>query len=204
RRPAASAARHRGLPPAPQPVLPGWQPHQPKAICAPAAMALNLRARPQLIDKVGAARPPPRRSRQLPAAAGAEPEEVSFMLSDRYGNGLTSSSRPACDAYVAAVDLLLAASPGAEAAFHRAIACDPRLAVAHVGLARALQLRAQPEAAKAAIAGALELSDGLSARGRGHVEGMNLVIHGKSAPGLGAGRRPLCGHSRGAMGRGAL
>jgi len=121
------------------------------------------------------------------------------MLSDRYGNGLTSSSRPACDAYVAAVDLLLAASPGAEAAFHRAIACDPRLAVAHVGLARALQLRAQPEAAKAAIAGALELSDGLSARERGHVEVMNLVINGKSAPALAAARAHLGDYPRDAM-----
>jgi hypothetical protein len=58
------------------------------------------------------------------------------MLTDRYGNRLTSASSEARDAYVAAVDLLLSANPGAEQQFRRAIASDPGLAVAHAGLGR--------------------------------------------------------------------
>lgn len=113
------------------------------------------------------------------------------MLSDRYGNGLTTASGAARDAYVAAVDLLLSANPGAEQAFERAIAFDPGLAVAHAGLARALQIQARPQAAKAAIARGLELAPGLSARERGHLEAFGLLIEGKAVEALAAARQHL-------------
>ena len=113
------------------------------------------------------------------------------MLSDRYGNGLTTASGAARDAYVAAVDLLLSANPGAEQAFERAIAFDAGLAVAHAGLARALQIQARPQAAKAAIARGLELAPGLSARERGHLEAFGLLIEGKAVEALAAARQHL-------------
>ena len=65
------------------------------------------------------------------------------MLQDRYGFALTTASTEARDAYVAGVDLSLSANHGAEEAFRRAIACDEGLAVAHVALARTLQVAAQ-------------------------------------------------------------
>ena len=46
------------------------------------------------------------------------------MLTDRYGYEVTTASADARDAYVAGVDLLLAAADGAEQDFRRAIACD--------------------------------------------------------------------------------
>src|SRR5215510_1893463 len=121
------------------------------------------------------------------------------MLSDRYGNRLSSASAAACDAYVTAVDLLLSANAGAEEAFERAIAVDPGLALAHAGLARALQIKAQPQAAKAAIARGLELAPGLSARERGQLEAFDLLIQGKAAEALAAARQHLDDYPRDAM-----
>jgi tetratricopeptide (TPR) repeat protein len=121
------------------------------------------------------------------------------MLSDRYGNRLSSASAAARDAYVAGVDLLLSANSGAEQAFARAIACDPGLAVAHAGLARCLQLTARPKEAKAAIARAIELSADLSARERGHVQALGLLINGSSAEALAAARAHLDDYPRDAM-----
>jgi tetratricopeptide (TPR) repeat protein len=121
------------------------------------------------------------------------------MLSDRYGNGLSTASAAARDAYVMAVDLLLSANLGAEQAFARAIACDPGLAVAHAGLARCLQLMARPQEAKAALAPAMALAAELSARERGHVQALGLLINGRSAEALAAARAHLDDYPRDAM-----
>ena len=121
------------------------------------------------------------------------------MLSDRYGNRLSSASAAARDAYVTGVDLLLSANAGAEQAFEGAIACDPGLAVAHAGLGRCLQLMARPQEAKAAIAHAIELSAGLSARERGHLQALGLLINGRSAEALAAARAHLDDYPRDAM-----
>lgn len=121
------------------------------------------------------------------------------MLSDRYGNRLSSSSREACDAYVAAVDLLLSANSGAEEEFKRAIALDPGLAVAHAGLARCLQIAARPLEAKAASVRALELALECSTRERGHVAVFDLLLNGKSADALAAARAHLDDYPRDAM-----
>ena len=58
-------------------------------------------------------------------------------MTDRYGLAVSTSSAAARAAYVEAVDLLLAALPGAEEAFGRALDADPRFALAEAGLARA-------------------------------------------------------------------
>src|SRR5262249_673459 len=121
------------------------------------------------------------------------------MLTDRYGNRLTTTSSQARDAYVAAVDLLLAGNCGAEQQFRHAIACDPALAVAHAGLGRALQIEARVSEARAAVASALALAAGLSARERGHVETLGLLINGRSADALAAARAHLDDYPRDAM-----
>ena len=66
------------------------------------------------------------------------------MLRDRYDLRLTTASPEARDAYVEGCDLLLRMYPGAAAAFERAAAADPGVALAHAGRARVLQLGGDP------------------------------------------------------------
>ncbi len=73
-------------------------------------------------------------------------------LKDRFDLPVTCSSAAAVDDYVAAVDLLLSAWPGAGARLDRALAADPDFALAHIARARLLQLRARMPEAKAAAA----------------------------------------------------
>src|SRR5258708_39524148 len=75
-------------------------------------------------------------------------------LRDRFDLPITSASAEAVGDYVAAVDLLLSANPGAEQRLARASANDPDFALAHTANARLLQLRGRmPEARAAAGAG---------------------------------------------------
>jgi hypothetical protein len=59
------------------------------------------------------------------------------MPHDRYGLSITTSPA-AAEAYVDAVDRLLAAREGALDGFDRALVLDPDFALAHVGRSRAL------------------------------------------------------------------
>jgi hypothetical protein len=121
------------------------------------------------------------------------------MLTDRYGCSLTTASADARDAYVAGVDLLLSANDGAEQQFRRAIACDEGFALAHVGLARSLQIYARGSEARAAMLRARELAPALPARERDHVAVLGHLIDGDSAAALAAARQHLQAHPRDAM-----
>jgi len=77
---------------------------------------------------------------------------------------------------VAGIDALLSANVGAEEAFDRALAADPRFALAHAGRARALQMRGAAADAKAAIARAGECARDASRRERGHVEAVGHAL----------------------------
>jgi tetratricopeptide (TPR) repeat protein len=121
------------------------------------------------------------------------------MLRDRYGFALTTASPEARDAYVAGVDLSLSANHGAEGQFRRAIACDEALAVAHVALARTLQVQHNPDEAKAAAARARELASSLPHRERSHVNALATVIDGGSVAGLAAVKEHLATYPRDAM-----
>jgi hypothetical protein len=113
------------------------------------------------------------------------------MVTDRYGNALTSTSVDARNAYVAGVDLLLSANIGAEQQFRRAITYDDGFALAHVGLARTLQVYGQFVGARAAMDRARELASGLSARERGHVVALGHLIDGNNTAALAAVREHL-------------
>jgi tetratricopeptide (TPR) repeat protein len=121
------------------------------------------------------------------------------MLSDRYGLAVSTTSAAARDAYVAGVDLLLAARAGAAAAFCEAIAHDEGFALAHAGLARAHQTYARAAEARPAIAYAQRLADGLPAREQSHVAMLGLLIEGRGAAALEAARTHLADHPRDAM-----
>ncbi len=102
------------------------------------------------------------------------------MRSDRYGNALSTSSDTARDAYIEGVDCVISANHGAEHAFRRAISIDERFALAHAGLARAHQIAGRGQDAKAAMAAASAMKDGLSAREKSHLAAMELLIGGNS------------------------
>ncbi|MBI3826911.1 MAG: tetratricopeptide repeat protein [Candidatus Rokubacteria bacterium] len=103
------------------------------------------------------------------------------MTHDRYGLALGTTSAPARDAYVDAVDRLLSAAPGPIDAFDAAVAADPGFALGHAGRARALQARARIPEAKAAAADARTLAAGGERRQRQHVEAIALGIEGQAA-----------------------
>ena len=118
---------------------------------------------------------------------------------DRYGLSLSTSSAAASAAYIAGVDLLLAAWPGAEEAFRRALGEDPRFALAEAARARTLQLLARMDEARAAAARARELAATLSRRERQHVEVLDLVVQGQGKAALDAARAHLREFPRDAM-----
>jgi tetratricopeptide (TPR) repeat protein len=121
------------------------------------------------------------------------------MLQDRYGYALTTASTGARDAYVEGVDLSLSANHDAEAAFRRAIACDEGLAVAHVALARTLQVQHRPADARVAAKRARELAEGLPHREKSHVNALATCIDGGSVAGLAAVKGHLAECPRDAM-----
>lgn len=98
------------------------------------------------------------------------------MLSDRYGNPLTTTSAAARDAYVEGCDLLLAQWPGAAAAFQRALAADPEFPLAHAARARALQAGGDAAGARAAIAAAQAHAD-LPERDMSHIAVFHAMLN---------------------------
>src|SRR3954464_15055276 len=91
------------------------------------------------------------------------------MLTDRYGLSLSTGSAAARDAYVEAADLALTFYPGAAEAYDRAIAADPRFALAHAGKAQVLMRQGDVAAARAALGTAKGVAADLSDREASHV-----------------------------------
>jgi hypothetical protein len=105
-------------------------------------------------------------------------------LKDRFDLPITSSSAEAVDDYVAGVDLLLSANPGAEQRLARAIANDPDFALAHIANARLLQLRARMPEARAAVVRAEALRHRVSLREKGHIDAIALAVRGSATEAL--------------------
>ena len=103
------------------------------------------------------------------------------MLEDAYGNVLGTQSPEARDAYDVAVKKFLGAESQVVNSFESAIEADEGFALAHIGLAREMQLRARPDLVKASLTRARELAPGLSARERSHIHVSGLLLEGKSA-----------------------
>jgi tetratricopeptide (TPR) repeat protein len=111
----------------------------------------------------------------------------------------TSQSASALEAYSNGVALLLAAKPGPEVEFERAIAADPAFALAHAGEARALFLIARIPEAKAAALMARELAKNLPQREKNNVEVLLLTIEGAPAKAYALAREHLKLYPRDAM-----
>jgi tetratricopeptide (TPR) repeat protein len=113
------------------------------------------------------------------------------MLTDRYGLTLSTASPGARDAYVEGVDLILSGNAGPVAAFERALVVAPEFALAHVGKARALQLRGEMAAASQAIQQANAVARDLPAREASHLAYYNLVLAGQGAAAIAAAKAHL-------------
>jgi hypothetical protein len=121
------------------------------------------------------------------------------MLADRYDNPLTTASSAARDAYVTGIDCLLSANLGAEEAFRRAIAADETFALAHIALARTLQLQGRGGEARAPLARARELAQSTTERERSQIDIYGLILEGQSAAALAAVRTHIAQWPRDAM-----
>ncbi len=120
------------------------------------------------------------------------------MLHDRYGLPVSTTSTAALEAYGEGVDRVLGANAGADESFERALLLEPNLAVAHIGRARSLQLKARMADARAAAARARALGDGLTRRERDHVLALGFAVDG-DARALPAIRAHLADFPRDAM-----
>ena len=114
------------------------------------------------------------------------------MLKDRYDNPLSTASGTARDAYVAGVDCLLSANVGTEAHFRAAIAADAGFALAHVALARTLQVHGRGSEVKSPLARARELAGGTTEREQGQIDIFGKILEGQ-APAALAGIREHVG-----------
>ncbi len=122
------------------------------------------------------------------------------MLTDRYGNTLTTGSAAARDAYDEGLDLFLGANAGVTEAFERAIAADPGFALAHLARARSLHMRGRGREARAGLADARKAAEaGVSALEAAQLALMGDVIEGRGGAALPAIRAHLAGNPRDAF-----
>ena len=117
-------------------------------------------------------------------------------MQDRYGLPLSTASAAARDAYVEAIDLFLAAQPGIDEALGRALQADPGFALAHMALSRLHQVHGRGAQAREAAQRATELSAGLTARERGHVQALSRLVAGDAAGAMAAIREHLAAFPR--------
>ena len=108
------------------------------------------------------------------------------MLSDAYENPISTPSSEAREAYDLGVHRFLGAEPGVETAFQTAIDADERFLLGHIGVAREMQLRGQPDLVKRSLNRACELAVNVSDRERSHLDASALLLEGRSAEAMAA------------------
>src|SRR6202021_568643 len=108
------------------------------------------------------------------------------MLTARYELPLSITSSAARDAYVEGCEAKLTMYPGAIAGFDRAIAADPRFALAHAARAHVLLERGDAGAARGSMAAANSLAAGLSAREASHIAFFGSLVAGDAEAALAA------------------
>lgn len=121
------------------------------------------------------------------------------MLHDRYGNELSTTSAAARDAYVAGVDLFLAANGGIEEMLSTALEEDEDFALAHLAIARHRQTFGDGSGARTALARARAVARDLTPHETGQMQALGLLIEGKSAEAYKAARAQLVANPRDAL-----
>lgn len=100
------------------------------------------------------------------------------MLTDFYGNQLTTSTGLARDNYDIGVRAFLSANYGAQEAFSQAIEADPNFVLAHLGLARSLISSGQLAEAKQSLEISKKVLDNSTDREKSHFLCCELIISG--------------------------
>lgn len=121
------------------------------------------------------------------------------MMKDRYGLELSTSSTAAGDAYVEAIDRMLAADGGVAAVLNTCLQADPEFAMAHAALAREHQLYGRLKEARASAEAAEKLAAGASRRERQHIQIINLLVSGQMPKSLALTREHLQDYPRDAF-----
>ena len=102
------------------------------------------------------------------------------MLTDFYGNHLTTSTGLARDSYDIGLRAFLSANYGAQEAFSQAIEADPNFTLAYLGLARAFMSSGQIADAKAALGKAKNLLGEVTDREKSHFLCCELILSGEA------------------------
>ena len=102
------------------------------------------------------------------------------MLTDFYGNQLTTSTGLARDSYDIGVRAFLSANYGAQEAFSQAVEADPTFALSYLGLARAFISSGQVAEAKAVLGKAKNLLEGVTDREKSHFLCCELLLLGEA------------------------
>ena len=102
------------------------------------------------------------------------------MLTDFYGNQLTTSTGLARDSYDIGLRAFLSANYGAQEAFSQAIEADPNFILAYLGVARALMSSGQIAEAKTALGKARNLLEGTTDREKSHFLCCELLLSGEA------------------------
>jgi len=121
------------------------------------------------------------------------------MLTDRYGNELTTTSEKARDLYVDGVDRMLAGDGGVGVVLDAAIEADPDFALAHVARARHDHLLARGREARRRMGSASTLARDATAREQRHTEIYAAIISGDIPRSLNLTREHLAQHPRDAF-----
>ncbi|MGI9616108.1 MAG: tetratricopeptide repeat protein [Acidimicrobiales bacterium] len=100
-------------------------------------------------------------------------------MKDRYDLELSTTSTAARDAYVDAIDRMLAADGGVEETLAAAVDADPGFALAHAAIARQHQLMARGKEARTVAEQAGELAASATPREQRHVEIITSLVSGQ-------------------------
>jgi tetratricopeptide (TPR) repeat protein len=119
--------------------------------------------------------------------------------SDRYGNPLTTNSPTALDQYNAGMDRFLAYEGGVFEALNAAITADEGFALAHLTMARFLQIKGNREKSLAAFTRALATCGGASPRELSLIAAFAPLFEGRPAEALDLVRKHLADYPRDAM-----
>ncbi|MDC0042992.1 tetratricopeptide repeat protein [Paracoccaceae bacterium] len=102
------------------------------------------------------------------------------MLTDFYGNHLTTSTGLARDSYDIGLRAFLSANYGAQEAFSQSIEADPNFVLAYLGLTRAFMSSGQAPEAKVALGKAKNLLDRVTDREKSHFLCCELILLGEA------------------------
>ena len=102
------------------------------------------------------------------------------MLTDFYGNHLTTSTGLARDNYDIGLRAFLSANYGAQEAFAQAVEADPNFSLAYLGLARSFMSSGQVGHAKTALEKARNFLRGTTDREKSHFLCCELILSGQT------------------------